>query len=227
MKAGLRHLREELLSHLPFSIFATVGGMMLVAVLTFIGEPFYGQKLPEAFRELFHIFHPVHMLFSATATTAMFWRYERRVVKALIVGVLGALLVCGASDIVIPYVSGLMLGVEMGFHVCVIEHPGLVLPFTAVGVLAGFLASGHIVRATVFSHTVHVVISSSASLLYLVSFGLTDWTDNAGWVFIFVVLAVMIPCCFSDIVFPLLVVTKEGEKRAVPPHGHGETGAGP
>ena len=221
MKAGIRHLREELLAHLPFSVFSTVGGMMLVAILTFVGEPFYKDELPEAFRELFHIFHPAHMLFSATATTAMFWRYERRVIKALIVGVVGAILVCGASDIVIPYASGLMLGVNMRLHVCVIEHPGLVLPFTAVGVLAGFLASEHIARATVFSHTVHVAVSSSASLLYLVSFGLEHWVHNAGWVFIFVVLAVMIPCCFSDIVFPLLVVTREGEKRPVHPHGHG------
>jgi len=224
MKAGLRHLREELLAHLPFSIFSTVGGMMLVAILTFVGQPFYGEKLPEAFRELFHIFHPVHMLFSATATTAMFWQYERRVIKALIVGLVGAILVCGASDIVIPHVSGLMLGVEMHFHVCVIEHPGLVLPFAAVGVVAGFLASGHIVRATVFSHSVHVVISSSASLLYLVSFGLQNWIDQAGWVFIFVVLAVMVPCCFSDIVFPLLVVTKEDEPRPSP-HHHGSGGS--
>jgi len=222
MKAGLIHLREELLAHLPFSIFSTVGGMMLVAILTFIGQPFYGEKLPDAFRELFHIFHPVHMLFSATATTAMFWQYERRVVKALIVGLAGALLVCGASDILIPHVSGLMLGVKMHFHICVIEHPGLVLPFAAVGVLAGFLASGHIVRATVFSHSVHVLISSSASLLYLVSFGLQNWTDQAGWVFIFVVLAVMVPCCFSDIILPLLVVTKEGGKTPIHRHGGAE-----
>ncbi len=222
MKAGLRHLREELLSHLPFSIFATVGGMTLVAILTFLGQPFYGERLPGAFRELFHIFHPVHMLFSATATTAMFWRYERRWLKALIVGLSGAIVVCGASDILIPYTSGLLLGVDMHLHVCIVEHPAMVLPFALVGVLAGFLASGHIVQATVFSHTVHVLISSSASLLYLVSFGLTGWIHHAGYVFVFVVLAVMLPCCFSDIVWPLLVVTKEGEPRPALHHHHGD-----
>ena len=220
MKAGLRHLRKELLAHLPFSIFSTVGGMTVVAVLTFLGQPLYGERLPEAFRELFHIFHPIHMLFSATATTAMFWQYERRWLKALIVGLAGAILVCGASDILIPHASGLMLGVRMHLHICIIEHPALVLPFAMVGVVTGFLASGHIVRATVFSHTVHVLISSSASLLYLVSFGLGDWIHNAGWVFIFVVLAVMLPCCFSDIVFPLLVVTKEGGPLSSPHHHH-------
>lgn len=225
MRAGLRHLRQELLSHLPFSIFSSVGGLMIVAILTFVGEPFYKDALPAAFRELFHIFHPVHMLFSATATTAMFWQYERRVVKAAVVGFLGAILVCGASDILIPYASGLLLGAAMEPHVCVIEHPGLVLPFAVVGVVAGFLASEHIVRATFFSHAAHVLVSSSASLLYLVSFGLGHWIHDAGWVFIFVVLAVMIPCCFSDIVFPLLVVTKEGNPRPPLHHHHGCGGA--
>ncbi|MHC4236360.1 MAG: hypothetical protein ACYSUQ_14680, partial [Planctomycetota bacterium] len=34
--------------------------------------------------DLFHLFHPVHMFFSAAATTAMFWRYERRLIKAMV-----------------------------------------------------------------------------------------------------------------------------------------------
>ena len=217
MRTGLRHLRQELLSHLPFSIFSTIGGMAVVAMLTFLGEPLYKENLPGAFRELFHIFHPVHMLFSATATTAMFWQYERRWLKATVVGFLGAILVCGASDILIPYASGLILGAKMQPHICIIEHPGLVLPFALVGVAAGFLSSGHIVRATVFSHSAHVLVSSAASLLYLVSFGLEHWIDRAGWVLIFMVLAVVIPCCFSDIVFPLLAVTRKDE---TPPAGH-------
>lgn len=219
MRAGLRHLRRELFSHLPFSIFSTVGGMVVVAVLTFLGEPLYGENLPGAFRELFHILHPAHMLFSAAATTAMFWQYERRWVKALVVGLLGSVLLCGASDILIPYASGLILGAEMHPHICIIEHPGLVLPFALVGIAAGFLASEHIMRATFFSHTAHVLVSSAASLLYLVSFGLEHWIDRAGGIFILVVLAVVIPCCFSDIVFPLLAVTREDE---TPAGGHGQ-----
>jgi len=131
---------------------------------------------------------------------------------------LGAILVCGASDILIPHVSGLILGADMRPHICVLEHPGLVLPFALVGVLTGFVSSGHIMRATFFSHAAHVLISSAASLLYLVSFGLEHWTHNAGWVFILVVVAVTIPCCFSDIVFPLLAVTREGQP---PHHSHG------
>ncbi|HUU11554.1 MAG TPA: hypothetical protein VM431_13590 [Phycisphaerae bacterium] len=217
MRLAWRQLPDELFSHLPFSIFSTVGGMALVAILTFIGEPFYKEGLGDAFHELFHIFHPIHMLFSATATTAMFWRYERHWLKASIVGLLGAVLVCGASDILIPYVSGFLLGAPMHLHICVIEHPALVLPFAVVGVVTGILSADYITRATFFSHSAHVLVSSAASLLYMVSYGLEHWVHDAGWVFIFVVLAVMIPCCFSDIVFPLLVVTKDG---APPPCGH-------
>ena len=106
----------------------------------------------------------------------------------------------------------------MEIHICVIEHPQLVLPFTLVGIATGFLAADHIVRATFFSHAAHVLVSSTASLLYLVSFGLTDWVHEAGLVFIFVVLAVMIPCCISDIIFPLLAVTADG--RPIPEHRH-------
>ena len=31
---------------------------------------------------IFHLFHPIHLLLSAIATTAMFWRPERRLFKA-------------------------------------------------------------------------------------------------------------------------------------------------
>jgi len=235
MRSGLRHLQEELFSHLPFSVFSTVGGMVLVAILTFLAGPFYeahpeaahppgheadchlhGGGLAGAFMGLFHIFHPAHMLFSATATTAMFWKYERRFWKACVVGFLGAIVICGISDILMPFVSGLLLGAPMEMHICLLEHLQLVLPFTLVGIATGLLAADHIVRATFFSHAAHVLVSSTASLLYLVSFGLGDWFHQAGLVFIFVVLAVMIPCCVSDIVFPLFAVTRDG--RPVPHH---------
>jgi hypothetical protein len=216
---GLRYLRRELASHLPFSIFATLGGMVLVALLTFARVPFYKDELPHAMEDLFHVFHPAHMLLSATATTAMFWRHERRFLKAFVVGLVGAIGVCGTSDILMPYLSGLVLGAPMELHICIIHHPLLVVPFAFVGTLTGFLAADHIGRSTFFSHGAHVLVSSAASLLYLVSFGLSHWAHQAGAVFVFVLLAVTVPCCFSDIVFPLLAVT-----RGSPPPCQSEQG---
>ena len=48
--------------------------------------------------------------------------------------------ICGLSDVVFPYLSGLLLGVDMEFHWCIIQHPMIVVPFMAVGVLTGLLA---------------------------------------------------------------------------------------
>jgi len=186
-----------------------------------------GAAMQEASHVTFHVFHGVHMLFSAIATTAMFWRYERKLLKAILTGLIGSLGVCGVSDILMPYASGLILGAKhMTFHWCLVEHPMLVLPFAVVGVFVGLLAAETIQRSTYFSHSAHVVVSSAASIFYLVSFGLTDWVEKLGYVFILMVLAVMLPCCVSDIVFPLVVVCKNGKGCACPAHHRHEEQTG-
>ena len=176
---------------------------------------------------LFHLFHPVHMFFSAAATTAMFWRYERRFIKAALIGILGAVGVCGVSDIIMPYASQFILAmlgtlepsVPLHLHICVIEHPALVLPFAAIGVLVGLSAAVVIERSTLFSHSLHVFSSTMASIFYLIGpFGRATWIDVLGLVFVLVVLAVMVPCCVSDIVFPLALTSPARQRHAQDPH---------
>jgi len=153
------------------------------------------------------------MFFSAAATTAMFFRYERRVLKAIIIGIIGAIGVCGVSDIVMPHVSLLILGVQPPWHICILEHPMLVLPFALIGVAVGLGASLGVTRSTLFSHSLHVFASTMASIFYMVGpLGMLAWIDELGMVFLFVALAVMIPCCVSDIIFPLLM-TAAGRAR--------------
>ncbi|MCM8764788.1 MAG: hypothetical protein NC830_05470 [Candidatus Omnitrophica bacterium] len=48
--------------------------------------------------KIFHIFRFVHFLFSAIVTTAMFWRNERKFLKAAIIGLICSAGVCGISD---------------------------------------------------------------------------------------------------------------------------------
>jgi len=175
------------------------------------------------FMDLFHLFHPVHMLFSAAATTAMFWRYERRILKAVIVGLIGAIGVCGLSDIVMPHISLSMLGKSVPWHICVLEHPQMVLSFAAVGVLVGLAASAGVARSTFFSHSLHVFSSTMASIFYLIGpFGRLGWIDSVGVVFLFVIVAVMVPCCLSDIVFPMLLAKRARERHGQDEHAcHG------
>src|SRR5690606_26553856 len=82
-------------------------------------DPHAGHAHGSGFRPLFHLFHPLHMLFSAAATTAMFWRYDQRFVRAIIIGFIGAVGVCGLSDIIIPHAAVVLLGQQMAMHICV------------------------------------------------------------------------------------------------------------
>jgi hypothetical protein len=229
-------LSKELVQHLPFSVSAVAIGLAFAGIICFVtpagpafapvaDHPEHSSPQPEVsaahdhhahdnpFLSLFHLFHPMHMLFSAAATTAMFWRYERRVLKAVIIGLIGAIGVCGVSDIVIPQLSLTMLGKSLPWHICVIQHPQLVLPFAAVGVIVGLTAAQGVRRSTFLWHSLHVFSSTMASIFYLIGpFGRLGWIDSIGIVFVFIIVAVMVPCCFSDIGFPLLLVRSAREK---------------
>jgi hypothetical protein len=169
----------------------------------------------------FHLFHPAHMLFSAAATTAMFVRYERKLLKAMLIGLLGATIVCGLSDIAMPHVSLMILGKVLPLHLCVVEHPDIVVPFALIGVLLGIWAAGGVQRATIMYHSLHVFASTMASIFYLVSpLGLVDWIEQIGRVLLFIIPAVVVPCCLSDIVFPMLMARGSREKYFQTPHVH-------
>lgn len=208
------HLREELQEHLPYTIYSVAGGLVLLGLLTFVSivAGASSQALAKGVRGVFHVFHPLHMLFSAAATTAMFWRHERRRLKAAVIGLVGSVGVCGISDILLPYLSGLLLGQEeMHLHICVLEEPAMILPFAAVGIAAGLLFPSSTHRTTITSHSAHVLLSSSASIMYLIGFGeLHEWAHQLGAIFICMIFAVIVPCCCSDIVFPLLMA-RDGE----------------
>ncbi|MCM8814718.1 MAG: hypothetical protein NC937_04995 [Candidatus Omnitrophica bacterium] len=201
----------EIRHHLPFSILSVITGLILIGIFTVIAEMFKIYEVSYYSKKLFHIFHPTHILFSAIATTAMFWKHERGFLKTITIGFVGSAGICGISDIIIPYLSGFLLGSHMDLHVCIIEHPHLVLPFIFSGIVIGFLVPETFEKqeGVIFSHSLHIMVSASASILYLISFGVTDWISRIGVVYIYMVLAVVIPCCTSDIIFPLLFTTDE------------------
>lgn len=211
----LKYIGEALKHHLPFSVLSVTFGLILVGLLTFLTEALKIEDYSELFEELFHVFHPSHILFSTIATTAMFWKNEKKFLKALIIGIIGSIGICGISDIIIPYVAGSLLGVQMELHICIVKHPQITIPFLFLGLLLGFLAPETIEKheGVIFSHSLHVFISASASIIYLVSFGLFDWIHRIGVILIYMVIAVVLPCCTSDIIFPLLLVAKRDEKH--------------
>ncbi|MDQ7778894.1 MAG: hypothetical protein RDV41_04190 [Planctomycetota bacterium] len=199
-------IARELGHHLPFSVASALAGVLLVVALSAFG-------LDSSAYRFFHVFHPAHMLLSAAATTAMFWRHDRRIVRAAAIGFVGSVGVCWISDVGLPYCGGLLLGANMEIHLCVVEHPPLILSAAVIGIVCGLVAAEAVRRSTFYSHSAHVLISSAASTLYLTSFGISIAEPAMiGWSVPIVLVSVMIPCCFSDIVFPLLFVVPESPR---------------
>ncbi|MBU1997710.1 MAG: hypothetical protein KKF78_11240 [Candidatus Omnitrophica bacterium] len=176
-----KYVLLELINHLPFSIFGVVSGIIMIGLLTFVAIVSGGEGLlKHASGELFHVFHPVHVLLSAVATTAMYWKHERSLWKAIIIGLLGSILICGLSDTVFPILGGIILGADMHIHICLFEHSLLVLPFAILGIVVGLTIGNTLERPTEYSHSMHVFVSSAASILYLLSYGLDSWVYSLG-----------------------------------------------
>ncbi len=210
MKARWNFIASEFAHHFPYTI---VGSLVAMAGVWWFGtqqlEQGHADFLYERSRSAFHLFHPLHICLSAIATTSLFWRHERHLLRAVWVGAWGTIIPCGLSDYIFPYVGGRMLGQPMRLHVCIVEHPQLFFPFLIFGILAGFWAEEQLTGSHLFSHGAHVFVSSAASLLYLTSFGFTSWMQDVRLVFpafAIIVIAVWVPCCISDIVIPASTV---------------------
>ncbi len=214
----LNYILLELGHHLPYTIFGVTMGLMLMGIFTFFAILMRAEdSLADAAREFFHVSHASHILLSAVTTTAMFWKHEKRFLKAVFVGFCGSLVVCGLSDAVFPYLGGrFLLHGDMAVHICLIEHPGIVVPFAMMGVITGFLIPGAIEKSTEYSHSGHVLFSSLSAILYLTAFGVQDWIHSLGIVLIIVVFAVMVPCCASGIAFPLFCAHRGCTHEPIP-----------
>lgn len=204
----------EFTHHLPYTI---VGSLIAMAGVWWFGTQHLDSGRTEALfeqaRASFHLFHPLHICLSAIATTSLFWRRERHFVRALLVGAFGTIIPCGLSDYVFPYLGGRLLGQTMELHMCIVDHPQLFFPFLALGILCGFWAEERLTGSHLFSHGAHILVSSAASLLYLISFGFTVWMIDVHYVFpafAIIVLAVWVPCCISDIVIPAAAARRHG-----------------
>ncbi len=206
----------ELICHLPYAIFSVAFGLTILSFVTY-----YSYDLPidivcRKSHILFHSFHFMHIVFAATGTLITFLRYSKSIPKALILGIVSPAVFCTLSDSILPYIGGKMLGVHMHFHLCFVTELQNVIPFLFVGIVNGFVMSQHTGERqwlyAVTSHAIHILISSLASIFYLVSNGCTDWHNFIGIIFVYLIFAVVVPCTLSDVVVPLLFA-RAGSKK--------------
>jgi hypothetical protein len=205
-------IATELKAHAPFTAFGTVTGIVIMAAFIQF------QISKEISSGLFWTLHPLHVLVSALVTTAMYRMHSNgRFWPTIIIGYIGSVGIATLSDSLIPFAGEWLLNMpNRGIHLGFIEKWWLVNPLAFAGI-----AIGYINPKTKFSHTIHVFLSTWASLFHIMmAMGTSIDVVTAILVAVFLFLAVWVPCCTSDIVFPLLWI-KKNDAEIVSPVTHG------
>ncbi len=213
-------IRIELTRHAPFTAFGTLTGILIMLVLV-------SARVPRSLSEgLFWTLHPVHVLLSALVTTAMYTLHGRRSVWSILwIGYAGSVGIATISDSLIPFVGEWMLDLpHHGIHLGFIEKWWLVNPVAFAGILVGAVWPH-----TKIAHAGHVLLSTWASLFHItMAMGAELSAIQVSLIAVFLFLAVWIPCCTSDIVFPLLFARKSpAEDSQSPSHVTAQTGRQP
>ena len=208
-----KRILEELKTHTPFTAVGALSGIVIMVIIIF------SNVSSNASENVFYIMHPLHVLLSALVTTAMYKRYSRgRLWAAILIGYTGSIGIATISDSLIPYAGELLLKLPHGEgHIGFIEKWWLVNPLAFLGIAIGYWRP-----TTKIPHAGHVLLSTWASLFHIA----TALGETFNWallplIFVFLFLAVWIPCCSSDIVYPLLFTRKRRELDTHPlAHSH-------
>ena len=197
-----KEIFQELKEHAPFTIFGAITGIILMI---------FFRNLPSGIaHNIFYILHPLHVLLSALVTASMYELHKCGQLRGkcnlwvlLAIGYIGSIGIATLSDSLIPYLGESLLHMpKRHIHLGFIEKWWLVNPLAIIGVAIAYFRP-----ATKFPHAGHVLLSTWASLFHIImamGAGLS-WLSYMVICF-FLFLAVWIPCCISDIVFPLLFV---------------------
>jgi len=202
----LKRIAEELEHHAPFTIFGAITGIVI-----FI---FFQNLSKDISYNVFYILHPAHVVLSALVTSSMYQLHKcgRLGIKCnllvlLGIGYIGSVGIATLSDSIIPYLGEIFMDMpNRGAHLGFIEEWWIINPAAFLGIALAYFRP-----STKFPHYGHVLLSTWASLFHIIM--ATNGTINLASyliIFVFLFLAVWVPCCLSDIVFPLLFIKNEG-----------------
>ncbi|MGC9450610.1 MAG: hypothetical protein ACP5I4_04120 [Oceanipulchritudo sp.] len=205
----LKKILAELARHAPFTALGAASGMILLLV---------SQSWPQpvAYR-VFYFLHPMHVVLSAMVTASVYnlhtcehfggtcLRGKCNLWKLFLVGYIGSVGIATLSDCIIPFVGeSLMQLPNRGIHLGFIEKWWIVNPLAIVGTAFAYFRP-----QTRFPHAGHVLLSTWASLFHMLLAMSAPGQGSYWLILVFLFLAVWLPCCLSDIVFPLLFAPSE------------------
>ncbi|MBU4457658.1 MAG: hypothetical protein KJ902_02835 [Candidatus Omnitrophica bacterium] len=217
---------HELKHHMPFTFLGAASGMVFMLIF---------RNMPrEAAHEMFFVFHPLHVLLSALVTASLFklhtcpkgegkrsasslsakgeispshhqrWRDGGCNLPILLaIGFVGSVGIATLSDSIIPYLGEVLVGMPHSqHHIGFLEKWWLISGVAVVGIIIAYFNP-----STKFPHAGHVLISTWASLFHvLMAKGENVHFLAYAGIFVFLFIAVWVPCCVSDIIFPMLFV---------------------
>jgi hypothetical protein len=196
----VRLIFTELKVHSPFTILGALTGIVIIVISSFITIP------ATLSYNIFYTLHPIHVLLSALVTASMYELHSKgkcTIWVLILIGYCGAVGIATLSDCIIPFLGEVLLDLpNRGVHLGFIEEWWLVNPLAFLGIAIAYYNP-----TTKFPHAGHVLLSTWASLFHIImSLG-----DTLAWfsylvIFFFLFFSVWIPCCISDIAFPLLFV---------------------
>ncbi|MBL7073402.1 MAG: hypothetical protein ISS33_06500 [Candidatus Omnitrophica bacterium] len=202
-------ISRELKRHAPFTFLGALTG---IAIMVFL----HSMPYREAYN-VFYVLHPMHVFLSALVTASMYRNYKEcgksgkcGVVGLLAVGFFGSIGIATLSDSIMPYLGEILLKMPRAEpHIGFIEEWYIIVPLALAGIVLAYFRP-----STKFPHAGHVLISTWASLFHIIMAGGKMMTPLYSVViFIFLFLAVWVPCCISDIVFPLVFVGKRFREK--------------
>lgn len=194
---------DELSTHWRFTAAAVLISGVIIAVLK---VAYFPEASPDT-EHLFEGFFISHLFFAALTPASLLAKYKRALWLGVIVAILTSSVTCTLSDIVLPYLGGIILGYDMHFHVCIVEEPVTAWFFIITGALLGFLLSGHVRKLSRYTHGFHILLSSTAAGMYLITYGVSVISLKALLFLPILVVSVLVPCVMNDIGVPSYIVS--------------------
>jgi len=200
---------KELKEHAPFTFCGALSGLILFILL---------RKIPSNISfVLFYTFHPLHVLLGTFITASMYKLHRKRpnIFVFFLIGFVGPLLIATISDSIIPFIGETFLKMpHRELHLGFIEKWYIVNPIAFLGA-----ALGYFMPTTKYPHSAHILISTWASLFHVLMSSDSSVSFSLCFIILFLLfISDWIPCCFSDIVFPLLFV--KGHDISCSCHSH-------
>ncbi|MDY6911519.1 MAG: hypothetical protein SVM79_04080 [Chloroflexota bacterium] len=192
----IKRIAAELKEHAPFTALGAITGIILMIAIVL------SNLSTDTSEQVFYTLHPAHVVLSAIVTTAMYRQFgSGKAWLAILIGYTGSIGIATISDSVIPYGGELLLDLPHSeAHIGFIEEWWLVNPLAFLGIAIGYFRP-----TTKLPHMGHVLLSTWASLFHItMALG-----ETFNWIlllpiFLFLIIAVLIPCCVSDIIYPMI-----------------------